>query len=353
MPRVAFTANLRRHREAPVAEAEGATVREVLDRVFGEDPLLRSYILDEQGRLRRHVNVFVGGRMVADRRALERRGGAGGRDLRAAGAFGRVSDGGRTACGDPQGALRLPHGAGRLDGRAAGVPRRAGVGGARATRATARSMPRSTSGISAASCTARTTAGRAGRSCPAPAYPAEEAADAPALEMIWTLAAGGRTRRGRSGPGRCRAGSSSAATAGRAGRWWRRSGRGRSARSGSAAATIIPGIHSILVDPRDADRLTVGVSCGGVWKSDDRGASWRLAGKGLRAAYMPPERAYDAHIQDPHLIAACAADAGGGLVPAPQRHVPLDRRRRRPSSRSSRRRPRASASPWRRTRPTR
>jgi hypothetical protein len=70
MPTVAFTANLRRHREAPMAEAEGATVREVLDRIFGADPLLRSYILDEQGRLRRHVNVFVGGRMIADRRAL-------------------------------------------------------------------------------------------------------------------------------------------------------------------------------------------------------------------------------------------------------------------------------------------
>jgi hypothetical protein len=68
-----------------------------------------------------------------------------------------------------------------------------------------------------------------------------------------------------------------------------------------------PGIHSILVDPRDPRRLTVGVSCGGVWRSDDRGASWRLAGRGLRAAYMPPERAFEPQIQDPHLIAACAA----------------------------------------------
>ena len=32
--------------------------------------MLRSYILDDQGRLRRHVNVFVGGQMVADRLAL-------------------------------------------------------------------------------------------------------------------------------------------------------------------------------------------------------------------------------------------------------------------------------------------
>ena len=67
---VSFTANLRRHREAPDVEAGGGTVREVLDAVFADDPLLRSYILDEQGRLRRHVNVFVGGRMIADRRGL-------------------------------------------------------------------------------------------------------------------------------------------------------------------------------------------------------------------------------------------------------------------------------------------
>jgi molybdopterin converting factor small subunit len=70
MATVSFTANLRRHREAPDAVADGGTVREVLDRVFADDPLLRSYVLDEQGRLRRHVNVFVGGRMVVDRRGL-------------------------------------------------------------------------------------------------------------------------------------------------------------------------------------------------------------------------------------------------------------------------------------------
>ena len=70
MAQVTFTANLRRHREARAAEADGGTVREVLDRVFADDPLLRSYILDDQGRLRRHVNVFVGGQMVADRLAL-------------------------------------------------------------------------------------------------------------------------------------------------------------------------------------------------------------------------------------------------------------------------------------------
>jgi sulfur carrier protein ThiS len=70
MARVTFTSTLRRHREAPAAEAEGATVREVLDRVFAADPLLRGYVLDEQGRLRRHVNVYVDGEPVCDRRRL-------------------------------------------------------------------------------------------------------------------------------------------------------------------------------------------------------------------------------------------------------------------------------------------
>ena len=70
MARVTFTANLRRHRAARAAEAAGGTVREVLERVFADDPLLRSYILDDQGRLRRHVNVFVGGQMIGDRLRL-------------------------------------------------------------------------------------------------------------------------------------------------------------------------------------------------------------------------------------------------------------------------------------------
>jgi sulfur-carrier protein len=67
---VTFTSNLRRHRDVPKANADGATVRDVLDRVFADDPLLRGYVLDDQGRLRRHVNVFLNGAPVADRARL-------------------------------------------------------------------------------------------------------------------------------------------------------------------------------------------------------------------------------------------------------------------------------------------
>jgi len=70
MPQVSFTANLRRHRETSVAVVDGATVRAALDAVFSDDPLLRSYVLDEQGRLRRHVNVFVNSAMIVDRLGL-------------------------------------------------------------------------------------------------------------------------------------------------------------------------------------------------------------------------------------------------------------------------------------------
>lgn len=66
-----------------------------------------------------------------------------------------------------------------------------------------------------------------------------------------------------------------------------------------------PGIHSICVDPRNSSHITVGVSCGGVWQSQDAGATWSLKAEGMRAAYMPPDRAFDPTIQDPHLVVQC------------------------------------------------
>jgi sulfur-carrier protein len=70
MPRVTFTANLQRHLDAPSLEVGGERVGEVLAAVFAARPLLRSYIVDDQGRLRRHVNVFVNAAMIADRDGL-------------------------------------------------------------------------------------------------------------------------------------------------------------------------------------------------------------------------------------------------------------------------------------------
>jgi hypothetical protein len=68
-----------------------------------------------------------------------------------------------------------------------------------------------------------------------------------------------------------------------------------------------PGIHSICVDPRDSRRITLAISCGGVWQTADGGEQWDLRGEGLQAAYVPPERAGDPNIQDPHRMVLCPA----------------------------------------------
>jgi len=70
----------------------------------------------------------------------------------------------------------------------------------------------------------------------------------------------------------------------------------------------LPGLHSICVDPRDARRVTVGVSCGGVWMTRDSGTTWECRATGMRAAYMPAERQYDPNIQDPHHLVQCRAE---------------------------------------------
>src|SRR5262245_22438490 len=70
MARVVFTSNLRRDVACPPVEAPGASVRAVLEAVFVDNPRLRGYILDDQGRLREHVAVFVDGRLIRDRTTL-------------------------------------------------------------------------------------------------------------------------------------------------------------------------------------------------------------------------------------------------------------------------------------------
>lgn len=66
MARVVFTTNLQRHLTCPAQEVPGGSVRAVLDNLFATNPRLRSYILDDQGRLRRHVHIYVNDARIAD-----------------------------------------------------------------------------------------------------------------------------------------------------------------------------------------------------------------------------------------------------------------------------------------------
>jgi hypothetical protein len=68
-----------------------------------------------------------------------------------------------------------------------------------------------------------------------------------------------------------------------------------------------PGIHSILVDPRNPAHVTLGISCGGVWVTEDAGETWRVSATGMRFPFMPPEMQDNPNVQDPHCIVACPA----------------------------------------------
>jgi molybdopterin synthase sulfur carrier subunit len=53
--------------ELPVA---GVTVAELLDALERERPALHGWILDERGRIRRHINVFVNGEKGVEETAI-------------------------------------------------------------------------------------------------------------------------------------------------------------------------------------------------------------------------------------------------------------------------------------------
>ena len=67
MPRVQFTSNLQRHITTSPRAVAGRTVAAALQAVFADNPGLRGYVLDDQGRLRKHVIVFIDGDQMADR----------------------------------------------------------------------------------------------------------------------------------------------------------------------------------------------------------------------------------------------------------------------------------------------
>jgi len=70
MPRVVFTENLNRHVNCPAQQVQAGTVRDALDAVFAQNPILRGYVLDDQGRLRKHMLVAVDGHIINDRQSM-------------------------------------------------------------------------------------------------------------------------------------------------------------------------------------------------------------------------------------------------------------------------------------------
>ncbi|MBX9830045.1 MAG: hypothetical protein K2Y27_34260 [Xanthobacteraceae bacterium] len=72
MAEVHFTSWLRELVPDGPLTAHGSTVGAALEDVFAARPQVRGYVLDDRGRLRKHVCVFVDGARLKNADALER-----------------------------------------------------------------------------------------------------------------------------------------------------------------------------------------------------------------------------------------------------------------------------------------
>lgn len=70
MPSVRFTRNIQRHVECPTLDVNGATLGEVLNAYFSANQRARGYVLDDEGKLRKHMAAFIDGRQIDDRNTL-------------------------------------------------------------------------------------------------------------------------------------------------------------------------------------------------------------------------------------------------------------------------------------------
>jgi hypothetical protein len=59
---IVFTSHLQSFVPCAAQDVSGETVGAALARIFETNERLRAYVLDDQGRLRKHVFVFVDGR---------------------------------------------------------------------------------------------------------------------------------------------------------------------------------------------------------------------------------------------------------------------------------------------------
>jgi hypothetical protein len=65
MPSVQFTSHLRQVAPTGTITVGGASLRAALDDIFSAHPQLKSYVLDDQERLRKHVVIFVDGTRIS------------------------------------------------------------------------------------------------------------------------------------------------------------------------------------------------------------------------------------------------------------------------------------------------
>lgn len=70
MPTVNFTSHLDSYADTRPVRVEGSTAGQAVRAALEGNARLRSYLFDDQDRLRRHIMVFVDGKILIDRARL-------------------------------------------------------------------------------------------------------------------------------------------------------------------------------------------------------------------------------------------------------------------------------------------
>ena len=71
MPTIKFTSNLKRFfPELCPIQANCQTVKEALEVIEEHYSGLKDYLVDDRGSLRKHVNIYIGNRLIKDRTTL-------------------------------------------------------------------------------------------------------------------------------------------------------------------------------------------------------------------------------------------------------------------------------------------
>lgn len=72
MPKLSFTPALKRFfPDLKEAQYSGKTVEELLDHIELKYPGINSYLRDETGALRQHINIFIDQQLIQDRNGLQ------------------------------------------------------------------------------------------------------------------------------------------------------------------------------------------------------------------------------------------------------------------------------------------
>ena len=252
----------------------GATVAEALAELERAHPGLAGWMRDERGRVRRHVSVFVNGRQSGGEEALAPED--------------RVAIVGSVSGGEP-----MP---GLLVGTRKGLVLLPGDGGALRRHFEGQEVSFAAADPRSGRVFAATVHGQYGprlfwsddpdagwEQCDGPVFP--EGASA-AVERVWIV-------REAAAEGELWAGVAPAALfrSGDGGRSWELV---RGLWDHPRRAEWSPGaggmcLHSICPWPGDPARLAVAVSAGGVWLTEDGGATWREGVDGIVARYLPEE----------------------------------------------------------------